>query len=117
MEYFSIYDLKREITDYQLSLLICLKENHRIVTNEGNYFRAWLETEEGEIKKLPVRKDVADKMLSHGLITLIEGRVRSLYYYTISPKAEEVIDLLDSARLNLVKNRMLRKGILQKKSS
>lgn len=103
--YSSIYELKRTITDYQLSLLLHLQNNSKIVTNEGNYFRAWLETDNKENKSVAVRKDVADKILANRLIQSTEGSINSYFYYTLSPKANELLSIIDKQRLQKIKTR------------
>lgn len=117
MAYISMYELKKNVTDYQLSLLICLQEGSDIVTNEGAYFRAWLETDGVENKKVSVRKDVADNMLSIGLIESKDGRSSRLFYYGLSKKAKELLPMIDAHRLMRIKNKLISKGAFEQKES
>lgn len=108
--YVSVYELKKSISDYQISLLLFLKQGSLIVTNEGTYFRAWLETNGVENKKVLVRKDVADNMLSMGLIEIIKGRLQHLYYYGISSKGNELLGMLEQNRVTRIRNKLIQKG-------
>lgn len=109
----SIHTLKSTVTDYQISLLLCLKQGSQIVTNEGSNFRAWLETNGTENKKVSVRKDVACNLLSLGLIGGREGKFRHLYYYGLSAKGDELLGRLDQTRIAVAVRKLSDKGVFK----
>lgn len=106
--YISLYDLKKMVTDYQLGLLVLLRNGSKIVTNEGTHFRAWLETDNEVNKSVLVRKDVANKMNELGLLTSVSGRLPHLFYYSYSSRASTLLDMIDDKRMRAVVNRLAR---------
>ncbi|MCL9628383.1 hypothetical protein [Bacillus subtilis] len=77
--YISLYELKKKTTDYQIELLLRLNSNGRIVTTEGSGFEVWFESA-GQVKEhVMVRRDVANKLLSLGLIEYVQGQNKDIF--------------------------------------
>lgn len=93
-------EIAKMLSEYQISLMLYLNKGCHIVTNEGSYFRAWLEYERKEVSGLAVRKDSADKLLSLGVIKEDTTIVSRLYYYTLSENGLKVLSILNKSLIN-----------------
>ncbi|KTF59062.1 hypothetical protein AR691_17420 [Bacillus amyloliquefaciens] len=107
--YISLYELKKKITDYQVELLLRLNSNGRIVTTEGSNFKVWFESA-GQVREhVRVRRDVANKLLSFGLIEHVRDQNKRYFYYSISKRGLGLLGNLGDPRIQEIKAKIARK--------
>lgn len=105
--YKSLYQLKKELTDYQLLLLVYLSKGYHIVTNEGANFRAWMQYKDVVCKEIKVSKDTGDKLFALGLIKDFVPQRRGIFKYTLSEKGQKLLNMIDDRKLKYLQSKVL----------
>ena len=111
--YYSVSELAKKVTDYQVELLLLMDKGFDIVTNEGSGFRCWLEMEKDDVN-YAVRKDSANSLLELLLMKSVDDSRRGHFRYQLSDKGKMVLEMIDvrkPSRMRGVERTILRKGI------
>lgn len=110
--YYTVSELAKKVTDYQVELLLLMDVGYDLLTNEGSNFSCWLEIENQSVN-VAVRKDSSNVLHELGLMKSVDDPRRGHFRYRLTDKAKMVlenIDVRNPARMRSVENKLVKKG-------
>lgn len=98
--YRSKYDLARELSDYQIKVLLLLQMGCRVITTEGAGFKVWLENMANNKIDFRLRKDTLNTLYGWGLLkeTLDRKNRYGVYPYELTKKGWEVLNIVPDTK-------------------
>jgi hypothetical protein len=88
----------KEISDYQIQVLLLLQLGCKAFTTEGSGFKAWLEDMSGKKIDFALRRDTLGNLYGLGLLEHALDNRRVVFPYKLSHKGLEIINLLKDTR-------------------
>lgn len=94
----SKHQIVRDITDYQIQVLMLLHLGCTLLCTEGSSYRVWLEDPTRQKVSFTLRKDTVNNLHGLGLLAHKPDTRFSVFAYSLSQKGTDILTMLKDDR-------------------